>query len=189
MHFRPGTVTGYLCRLRNNSTVHGCRLPQQQTQDTRQTRDEYSEDHTGSQSSRTTPAMRHRCVVELQVWNETSAALDVWMGPQVSPAAATPVWQDALAYGARLPMTRGLLFLSMNLLWSRSAHLPYRYSCACASSRQAPYCNRKLQCMRGNRLIDCSIPCAQIVNAVFGYCCLQCKLLLRYSRCCDLVIQ
>ena len=51
--------------------------------------------------------IRHCCVLELRVCNEASAALDVWLGPRVSPAAATPVWQEALAYGARLPSGRG----------------------------------------------------------------------------------
>ncbi len=45
----------------------------------------------------------HRCLLEMQVFNDTSAALDVWLGPRVAPHAATPVWQEALAHGASLP--------------------------------------------------------------------------------------
>ena len=50
----------------------------------------------------------HRCLLEMQVFNDTSAALDVWLGPRVAPHAATPIWQEALAHGASQPASSAL---------------------------------------------------------------------------------
>ena len=47
--------------------------------------------------------IEHRCLLEMQVFNDTAAALEVWLGPRVAPHAATSIWQGALAHGASLP--------------------------------------------------------------------------------------
>ena len=59
--------------------------------------------------------VQHCSVLEVQVYNDTSASLEVWLGPRVAPSAATPVWQEAVAFGARLPVAPGVHPVVMNI--------------------------------------------------------------------------